>query len=189
MKVIYRFGSLLLTVLLLMGCGHKDKAVGPSDMVFVLSNPTTREALGDAIDTTFSYGLRTPQFEPYFTTNWKPIQKFNSFIRMKNVLVIADLNGPGVGTDIARLVLSEEQYALAEQDSAYLFFVEDYWAEEQSFVLIAGRDYERMRRNVLEQQGWLYEKFNRRFLEDQLGYIYAHNEQKKLAQKIWDHYH
>ena len=179
---------ILVVVMALGACSRKEFAKSPVDTVFVLSNDRAVAELQQAVDTVFSYGMRTPEFEPFFTTCWQPLSDFKNYMNFKNLVVIADLNGEGLGRDIARLALSDKQFQLAESDSVFMFAVDDFWAIGQTFILIAGKNFNLMRRNILEQKGWLYEKVDTRFMTDQEHYIYHMMEEKKITRQLWERY-
>lgn len=69
-----------------------------------------------------------------------------------------------------------------------MFAIPDNWARDQMFVLIAGRDLKMVERSILEQKGWLYGKFEEKFEEVQMDYIYGRYEQKKLTNYLWQKY-
>jgi len=170
----------LVFSMILANCVKRQKAIGGADDIYVFASDATREILGQAIDTTFSYGIRTPEFEKYYFTKWKPLDDFTQSVNYKNIILIADLNRKDVAYEIARGILPEKTFQMAEKDSVFMFSIPDNWADGQMFILIAGKDLKRIQRNILEQKGWLYGKFVKNFEEFQSKYQYARLEQTKL---------
>ncbi|MFA4838671.1 MAG: DUF4837 family protein [Candidatus Neomarinimicrobiota bacterium] len=179
---------IVLACLTMSMCGYRQNGIGASDTIYVFANEQTRKIVGSAIDTTFSFGYRTPEFIKFFKTVWKPLDSFPEVIRFKNLIVIADLNQSDLGVKIAKGILPPEKYKLAEQDSIFIFAIEDVWVDGQMVVVIAGKDLKRMSRNILEQKGWLYAKFNQTFERIEKADIYAKNEQKKMSRTFWKKY-
>jgi len=178
----------LMALTLLTNCERRRTSIGGVDDVYVFATDTIRAVLGPAIDTTFSYGMRTPEFQPFFFVKWMPLEKFPLQTNYKNIILIADLNRKDIAYEIARGVLPERNFKAAESDSVNMFAIPDNWAKDQMFVLIAGRDIKAMQRSILEQKGWLYGKFEKKFEEVQSNYQYNKLEQIKLTNYFWQKY-
>ncbi len=184
---LFIMGSLLV---LLSFCTQRQKdAKGPNDIVYILANKETKEKLKSALDTTFAYGMVTPRFQPYFQTSWYPIKKYHLFAEYKNLIVIADLKEEDLDKRIAKAVLPAEKYQLAAADSLFIFSSRDQWARGQAFVLIAGKDPEEMRRNIIEQREWIFQKFNQPYLKRGEQVIYRYGEQRNLTRYLYGKYH
>jgi len=184
-----RFLLIGLSLCLLMAnCERRRTAIGGVDDIYIFATDEVRSALGQAIDTTFSYGMRTPEFQPYFFKKWKPLDEFPSFLNYRNIILIADLNRKDLAYDIANGILPRENYLASEADSFHMFAIPDNWARGQMFVLIAGRDMKLVERSILEQKGWLYGKFEEKFAQIQSDYMYDRLEQNKLTNYFWQKY-
>lgn len=182
-------GILIVLVCLTMSmCSYRENGIGASDTIYVFADDETRNVVGTSIDTTFSFGFRTPEFVKFFKTVWKPFDEFPDMTRFKNLIIIVDLNKSDLGMKIAKGILPAEKYQLAEQDSIFIFTIDDVWVDGQMVVVIAGKDLKRMNRNILEQKGWLYAKFNQTFERIEKADIYAKNEQKKMSRTFWKKY-
>lgn len=175
-------------IAIFINCDRRRNAIGGVDDIYIFTTDEIREALGQAIDTTFSYGMRTPEFQPFFFKKWTPLEKFPLQINYKNIILIADLNRKDIAYDIARGVLPKKNFTEAETDSIHMFAIPDNWAKGQMFVLIAGRDLKAMERSILEQKGWLYGKFEEKFEQVQSDYMYSRLEQTKLTNYFWQKY-
>ena len=182
-----RFASVFLLLILTMSCARRS-GKGPHNIVYILASEKVKQNLQTTIDTTFSYGMRTPAFEHYFITSWFPMRSINQFISYRNLIVISDITEPGVGRDFAKKVLPEDQYALAEKDSNCIFGQEDYWVDDQVFIMVAGSDYEKMKQCILSQKGWIFGKFEKKFKERQKEFLYHREEQKKVTKNLWAKY-
>jgi hypothetical protein len=131
-----------------------------------LASESVRNFLGAQLDTTFSYGILTPEFQHFFRTNWKSLNQFNSFIYYKNLILISDLRSDDIAYQVARTILPPEQFQLAETDSNFIYAKNDFWAKDQMFILIAGKNLEKMRVEIFNQR-----------------------EQKKTTRYLWQNYH
>lgn len=180
--------AFILVVIVLSSCSRQERGKGPSDIIYVISSEKVKETLGFAIDTTFSYGLRTPEFQTYYQTRWYPLSSFKRFINYKNLIAISDLKVNDFGLQLCKAVLSEDQFQLAETDSIFMFASEDHWVKGQMFVLIAGKDLEKMKKNILQQKAWLYNKFDKKFKKEQKKYIFSRIEQKRISRYLWNRY-
>ena len=184
-----KIGLLVLIISgMLMNCNQLRESIGGVDDIYIFATDQTREVLGKAIDTTFSYGIRTPEFQRYFSTKWLPVEEFPSYIKFKNIILVADLTQDDLAAEIARGILPKQSLIAAEKDSIHMFAIPDNWARDQMFVLIAGRDLKMVERSILEQKGWLYGKFEEKFEEVQMDYLYGRYEQKKLTNYLWQKY-
>jgi len=184
---LFILGALL--VLLSFCTQRKEDAKGPNDIVYIMGSSESKTELKPALDTTFAYGMMTPRFQPYFKTSWYPIRKFNLFSEYKNLIVIADLKENDIGKKIAQAVLPVEKYRQALQDSLFIFSSQDQWAQGQAFVLIAGKDFDRMYRNIIEQKKWIFHKFNQPYLKRMYTVIYRYGEQRNLIRYLFGKYH
>jgi len=169
-------------------CSFKREAIGGSDEIYVLATDEMKEALQVAIDTTFSYGMRTPEFQHYFRTKWQPVESFPNMLHFKNIILLADLKKPNFGYEVIKKLLTPEKLKLVEQDSIHIFAIEDGWAKGQMVILIAGKDIDHIRRNIMEQRGWLFGKFEKKFDEVQSRYLYSQVEPVKLTKYLWKKY-
>ena len=179
---------IVLTCLTMSMCGYRQKGIGASDTIYVFSDEETRQIVGSAIDTTFSFGYRSPEFIKFFKTVWKHFDSFPDIARFKNLIIVADLNKIDLGVKIAKGILPPEKYHLAEQDSIFIYAIDDVWVDGQMVVVIAGKDLKRMNQNILEQKGWLYEKFNQKFEQTEKADIYSKGEQKKMSRTLCEKY-
>ncbi|MCK4689884.1 MAG: hypothetical protein KAT41_06285, partial [Candidatus Marinimicrobia bacterium] len=102
--------AFILVVIVLSSCSRQERGKGPSDIIYVISSEKVKETLGFAIDTTFSYGLRIPEFQPYYQTRWYPLSSFKRFINYKNLIAISDLKINDFGLQLSKAVLSEDQF-------------------------------------------------------------------------------
>jgi len=171
-----------------LGCQRQKPAIGPSEVVYVLASPSMQTRFQSVIDTTFHYGIRTPEFEPFFSTRWIEINRIGDLAAFRNIIVLADLNEKSMGRTVAAALLPADQLELASSDSVYIFALEDRWAKDQMVVLIAGRDTDRMIQNINEQKGWIYSKFDRLYQKYHIAHLYQRGEQPKLARVLWDSY-
>lgn len=186
-KVVIVFLSIICVMMSM--CEYKQQAIGSSEVIYVFANDSTREIVGQAIDTTFSYGFRSPEFIKYFNAIWKPLDSFPDLTQFKNHIIIADLNQDDFATNLVKRILPKEKYQQAEKDSISIYAIEDTWANGQMFVIIAGKNLEKMKRNILVQKSWIYQKFNDKFIKSEKAELFAKNEQKKLTRTLWKKYH
>jgi hypothetical protein len=178
----------LMALTFFINCEKHQTSMGGVDDIYVFATDTARAILGQAIDTTFSYGFRTPEFQRFFNVKWKPLNDFPNFTKFKNIILVADLDRKDLAAQITRRLLPQQNYSEAQKDSIHMFSIPDNWANGQMFVLIAGRDMKLVERSILEQKGWLYGKFERKFEEGQSEYIYGRLEQTKLTNYFWNKY-
>jgi len=174
--------------LFLVNCERQREAIGGVDDIYVYSTDTIRAALQQAIDTTFSYGLRTPEFQPYYRVKWTSLEDFPNRVYYRNIILIADLDCHDLAYDIVHGLLPEKSFQAADKDSLNMFAIPDNWAKDQMFVIIAGHDIKTIERSILEQKGWLYAKFEQKFEEEQFDYLYYRMEQVKLTNNFWQKY-
>lgn len=178
----------LLVLTLGIQCGRQRDAIGGTDDIYVFASDSMKAALEKAIDTTFSYGIRTPEFQRYFNLKWKSIDDFWSMRRFRNLIILVNLQEPNLGVKLTEVLLTPENLQAVKRDSLHIFAFEDGWARGQMVVLIAGTDIAHMRQNIFEQRGWLFHHFQRKFEEVQGRIIYSQFENTRLARHLWEKY-
>lgn len=179
---------LLLIVVILSGCGARRMAKGPADVVYVLASDTVREKIQTAIDTTFSFGIRTPEFQHYYMTSWQPLERLREFLYYPHTIVVADMNTNDVASQLVKGLLSAERLVSIQQDTVALFALPDTWQDVQMLIIAAGYDMDKLADFILERQGWLYSKIDQKYLERQARFLFNQYEQKDLARKLANKY-
>jgi len=185
---------LLIFSTLFNACGKngkkfKEKSKGPLDVIYVLSDVETWETLKHAVDTCFSeYGIRTPEFQPFFHTSWYDIGKLKIFARYKNLMVLADLNKEGFAQKLAVNTLPPDHLALAKQDSVNVFSIDDNYARDQVFMLVAGSDMKKVAQHLIDRRETIFARFNRQYRIRYKDDIYDNREQKDMTKIFWNKY-
>lgn len=184
-----RISTISLVFLLTVGsCAIRHDAHGPSDVIYVLTSDEVKSKVQVAIDSTFSYGIRTPEFQPYFYPEWYSLSLLSEYINFPNTIVVADLNRKDAATRFVQTLLTEERQNLIKEDTVAMFALEDYWRNRQMLILIAGYDLDQLSSYIMERQAWIYSKFSRKYNERQTHYLYGRLEQKKISEKLWSKY-
>ncbi|MFP4548579.1 MAG: DUF4837 family protein [Fidelibacterota bacterium] len=183
------FIGIVLTFML-MGCSQqKERPKGSLDVIYVLSSDSTWNKLETAIDTCFSqYGIRTPEFQRFFHVNWYSINKLRVFAHYRNLVVIADLSKKGLGRNLAERILPPDHLELAKQDSVNIFSIDDHYARDQVFLLIAGTDMKKLEQAIIDRKDWIYSKFSKHYRERLKNRFYDNREKKSLARVYYDKY-
>ncbi|MBN2279480.1 MAG: DUF4837 family protein [Candidatus Marinimicrobia bacterium] len=183
---------LILSFLLLLAAScskTKDRSQGPLDVVYVLSDEDTWKELKPAIDTCFSeYGIMTPEFQPFFHVSWYDIYKLSVFANYRNLVVLADLNHNSYATKLARKILPEESLELAERDSIHVFAINDQFAQDQVFMMMAGSDMKKLSQSIIDSREKIFAKFSKVYKERAKELFYDNREQKGLSRVFWDKY-
>ena len=179
-----------MLIFLLLGCSRqKDRPKGALDVIYVLSSDSAWNKLETAVDTCFSqYGIRTPQFQRFFNINWYSINKLRIFAHYRNLVVIADLSEKGLGRNLAEKILPPRQLELAKQDSVNIFSIDNHFAREQVFLLIAGTDIKKLEKAIIDRKSWIYSKFNRHYRARLKERFYDNREKKGLSRIYYDKY-
>lgn len=186
-KKAWIIGSIGL-VIFGINCGSQKIAKGPADVIYVLASDPVRSAVQTGIDTSFSYGIRAPEFQPYFRTDWRALKHFPQYAYFPNLILVADMNREDMAAQVVRRLLSEEQLKSLARDSVAMFAIEDHWRKRQMFVLVAGYDLEKLSDYIIANRAWLFRKFDQQFVEHQKRYIFNQYEQKTLPRKFWKEY-
>ena len=184
---------LILISSILFTCGKKtnfDKpSKGPLDVIYVLSDEETWNELKPAIDTCFKkYGIMTPEFQPFFHVSWYSINKLTIFNQYRNLIVLANLNKKGLGKNLAEELLPQDHLELAQQDSVNIFSIDDNFAKNQVFFLIAGKDVNKITEHVASRKGFIFAKFNKKYKERTKENIFDRREQKNITRHLWNKY-
>jgi len=187
MKKIYII--LILLILILGACGLvKQPAKGASDKVIVISSQEMQDTLQSTIDDCFSYGIRTPEFQQYFYTQWQRIKDFEYFSEFKNVIFLVNLADQGRGRNILRSMLPEKKFNLALEDSVHIFSLDDPFAKDQIMLVVAGTDIEQMRSNIKQQKDWIYSKVDKNYIRFASNHIYGQYERRSKTKYLWSQY-
>jgi len=180
----------LLILLLAFSCSKtKDKSKGPLDVVYVLSDDSTWAQIKTTVDTIFSeYGIMTPEFQPYFHVAWYDIVKLKIFANYKNLMVVADLDENSLATKLVNKILPPESLALAKSDSINVFSIDDQFARDQVFMLIAGSDMEKVSQSIIQRKDKIFAKYNSVYKIRAKENLYDNREKKSLSRVMWDKY-
>ncbi len=180
---------LIITAIFLSCSKQQEKSKGPLDVVYILSDDSTWKNLKPAIDTCFSeYGIMTPEFQPFFHTSWYSIKKLKIFGRYKNLIVLSDLMGNSFEKKVAESILPENHLTLALEDSVNIFSIDDQFARDQVFLLIAGSDMKKVAESIIERRKWIFAKFNKQYKIRSKKDIFDNREQKNLTRIFWNRY-
>jgi len=188
MKKIIVF--LFFSIFILFTCGEGRKgAKGAFDNVFVISNQEMQDTMKSTVDSCFIYGIRTPALQQYFQVGWVGMQKFDVYSEYKNVIFLANLDQEGQDQKYAKAILPDKQYQLAAKDSTYIFSIKNPFALNQTMIVIAGKNIERMKNHIRQQKDWIYNKFNKRYVNRIKNYIFGKEKDNKIINRLWDKYH
>lgn len=179
---------LLLAVMLLLGCEGKRMAKGPGDIVYVLASDAAREKVQTAIDTTFSFGIRTPEFQHYYLTNWRPLNELKEVIYLPHSIIVADMNVNNAASQLVKSLLSEKRLESIKADTVALFALPDVWAKTQMLILAAGYDMDKLADFIMQRQGWIFSKIDEKYIERQSRFLFNEYEQKEMSRKLWRKY-
>lgn len=184
----YLIWPVVLSFVVITSCSMQKTARGPLDIVYVLSDEESQKVLKPVIDTLMAFGIRAPEFQPFYEVKWFPLTNLPGLKMYHNLIVIANLNTE-LGKALARRILPGDKYKMAFEDSLNLFFVQDFWVSEQVFFLIAGRDLSKVKESILANIGWIYKKIDENFATQEKKYIFKYGEQKNISRHLWEKYH
>ena len=179
---------LLLIIVVLSGCSGKRMAKGPSDVVYVVASETVKEQVGTAVDTTFSFGIRTPEFQHYFMVNWQPLENLKECLYYPHTVVVVDMNVNDAASQLVKALLSEERLKNIKQDTVALFALPDTWKAVQTLIIAAGYDMDQLSGFIIERQGWIFSRVNEKYIERQSKFLFNQYEQKDLSRKFGKKY-
>ena len=179
---------LLLIVALLSGCGAKRMAKGPSDVVYIVASDAVLEKVQTAIDTTFSFGIRTPEFQHYYMTSWHPLDQLKEFLYYPHTIVVVDMNVNDTSRRLIKGLLSEERLESIKQDTVALFALPNTWQDVQTLIIAAGYDMDKLSDFIMERQAWIYSKIDQKYIERQSRFLFGRYEQKDLSRKLGNKY-
>jgi len=163
-------------------------AKGPSDVVYVVASDIVQKKVQTAIDTTFSFGIRTPEFQHYYMTSWHPLDQLKELLYFPHTIVVADMNVNDAASQLVKGLLSEDRLESIKQDTVALFALPNTWQDIQMLIIAAGYDIEKLADFILERQGWIYSKINQKYVERQSLLIFNQYEQKDLTRKLGKKY-
>ncbi|MBU0713308.1 DUF4837 family protein [bacterium] len=179
---------LLLIVAVLSGCGAKRMAKGPSDVVYVVASEAVREKVRTAIDTTFSFGIRTPEFQHYYMTSWQSLDRIREYLYYPHTIVVVDMNVNDVASRLVKGLLSEDRLESIKRDTVALFALPNTWQDVQTLIIAAAYDVDKLSDFIMERQGWLYSKIDQKYFERQSRFLFGRYEQKDLSRKLENKY-
>lgn len=181
---IKKMPLILLGIVLLGSCGTRRMAKGPSDIVYVVAAEDVRQKVKAAIDTTFSFGIRTPEFQHYYLTNWRPLNELGEVIYLPHSILVADMNVSNAASQLVKSLLSAKRLESIKADTVALFALPDVWEKTQIMIIAAGYDMEKLADFIRQRQGWLFSKIDQKYIERQSHFLFNEYEQKELSRKI-----
>ncbi|MBO8131106.1 MAG: DUF4837 family protein [Candidatus Marinimicrobia bacterium] len=185
-KILIIVGMIVLV--LSYSCDRQKYAKGPLDVIYVLADDESKKELKTVIDTLGTYGIRTPKFQAFYDVKWFTFRDIPFVKEYHHVVIVANLNNE-VGEEIARKLLNPKQFKDAERDSLNIFFIKDLWVKDQAVIFIAGKDFQKLRRAISSNVGWIYRKIDENFVNISNKYIFKYGEQRNLSRYLWGKYH
>ncbi len=182
---------IILIAIIAISCSddYQKKSKGALDVIYVLSRDTSETKVDSALAACFSdYGIRTPEFQPFFSITHESIDKLKIFAHNKNLIVLADLSKNDLGAKLARRLLPEDHLKLAKSDSVNIFSIDDHYARDQVFILIAGTDMDKVAASISQRSAWFYKKFSKHYKKRAKEMLYKRREEKNLTRVFWDKY-
>lgn len=179
---------LLILGVVFSACGSKRVAKGPSDIVYVIASDAAKEKVRLAIDTTFSFGIRTPQFEHYYMTSWQSFEQLHECLHFPHTILVVDMNVNDAASQMAKGLLNGERLQQIEQDTVAIFALPNVWQDIQVLIIAAGYDMDKLADYIVQRKGWIYSKVDQKYVERQSKFLFNQYEQKDLERKLGKRY-
>ena len=180
----------LALAFVLSGCDYKPRAGGVENQLHVVVSFEDRPHVKAVIDSVFGRAFYTPAPETYFDITYIDPFEFSSVKRSHNLLVISVLGIPDTTADrIARSMLPSAQLDLAAGGNNQVFSTRDYFARGQVFSLVVGKDPNDLIRGLRDRGTWLFQQYDKAFLERQKEHVFKRREEKQLSAELWEKYH
>ena len=173
----------------LAGCDYKPRAGGVENQLHVVVSFEDQSHVKAVIDSVLGRAIYTPAPETYFDITYIDPFEFSSVKRSHNLLVISVLGIPDTTVDrIARSMLPPAQLDLATDGNTQIFSTRDFFARDQVFSLVVGNDPADLIRGLRNRGTWLFQQYDKAFLERQKKHVFKRKEEKELSAELWEKY-
>ncbi|RLD13745.1 hypothetical protein DRI50_06575, partial [candidate division KSB1 bacterium] len=180
----YCFAAIGILFILLFSCSMKRESIGSHNKIIVVADSTVWAAVQDELKAALERITYTPQPEPIFTLLQKNPDELNRITRLPNILILGELQSQGEMKKLLDKLLSKESVARIEKDEAFLFQKKDAWALDQMLAVMASRDVETLKKNILEQSDKIFDVFDAFNESKTFRTIFSQLEQKDLESTL-----
>jgi len=181
--------ALILTAILLSGCGeYKKLALGSDERIVTFVSDEVWKAVEDTLRSAVEFTVRTPQEERIFFFQRALPDEFDGFKYSKNLCFITSLDQTDEMSSFVRNFISEEARELIESDREYFFPVRDHLAQRQLFMIIAAPTQEKLIQYIQTNRDGIYLTLSKAFIDRQMAQIYHTAEEKELSEKLMNDY-
>jgi hypothetical protein len=179
---------LLCSIWLIAGCSGKPVSSGADTSLYVVADPEVWSEMEPTIRDVFETVIMTPQPEKVFEVFWVPPDKQNQYGTRKNVVYIGILDAAGEISQRVADWLSDDVQNKIKEGSAFFFPRTAPWAKEQQLVVLASTSSELLSSKLRSNRTELYAVFWDNLVAETQAEMFAHHEQKELAEKLSDKY-
>lgn len=160
-------------------CGGKNPAVGLEDEIFVIADSVDYYKIEPVLYETFSKVIYTPQPETLFDLNRLPYEKLSSIKKMKNILIIAPLNGEGYVAEYINSLLDSTVYSMVKSGEEFVFNKYDLWAKNQLVMILTSPSMDELEKKILLNKDNLLHYFKKASDKRLLENVYNSSYERK----------
>ena len=172
-------------VLLLIGCGERKKlSLGAENEIAVIADSSTWAKFQQLLEEVFEREVLTPQPEKLLTLSWSPPYLLSERIRQKNLLILGTLDNRKGAAEIIRDALGSTMTDAVRSGDVFLVTVDDQFARDQKFMILAAWDESQLRRKIEENSYQLSEIFDDAANERTMKRVLGKRSQNRLSDKL-----
>ena len=155
--------TLILTVffIFLTGCSDRKKlSLGAENEITVIADSSTWVRFQPLLKKVFEREVLTPQSEKLLILSWSPPGMLSKRVRRKNLLILGTLDNRRGTSKIIREALGPTLTESVRSGKIFLITVDDQFARDQKFMILASWDETELRRKIEENSYQLAEIFD-----------------------------
>ncbi len=164
---------LIISFLLLNGCGGKRPAIGEEHEIVVVSDSLEYQQLSPILTEVFGKVIYTPQPEVLFNLKRIKLSEYSTKQRRKNIIVIAPLNSGSYVSDYITSILDSNVLPLVESGEEFVFTKYDVWAQNQLVMILTSPDMETLTSKISDNR-------------DDLLYYFQNISNKRLFNSLYN---
>ncbi len=177
---------LLVISLAFTSCYKREAGVGPEQDIYVFAPPSVWEKLQKPLETVFSKGVVTPQYEKYFRLRYiKNSNELDRYTLHRNLLFVSTLESKGPIADLVRKsISSSEMLADVKSGKNFLFKKENQWAKDQVLLILVSVNTDSLAKKITKYKDQIFNIYDRHYRKQVQAQMFTKYENKKLEKEL-----
>ena len=174
---------------LFIGCTAKKDALGAENQILIIAAKEDQPGLRDALSVVFYDTIYSPSPEPFWILNFAEPDKFSK-LETQTLFGIGTLsdNSLNKGRVLIKGLLGKRRFNDMLNKHEDIILTRDQYAGKQLFMILASEDQNELKQTLLKKRDWIRKQYFELFKVRQSRYLFDHDRQKKVENKLKRNY-